>query len=77
MLRNTINVVKQQGNISEQTLTLFVDHTPFTARLGMHILTYGSLSSLFAKSQSWKTKWLFALDYEVSLHFIITHCAWS
>ena len=32
--RDSIRVVKQQGNISEQTLTLLVDPVPFTAELG-------------------------------------------
>ena len=38
VLRDTINVVKMPGNISEQTLTLLVDHTPSSARFGMQIL---------------------------------------
>jgi hypothetical protein len=32
VLRETIKVVKQQGNISEQTLTMFVDHTSLSAK---------------------------------------------
>ena len=35
VLRDTINVIKQPGNVSEQTLTLLVDHTPASAKFGM------------------------------------------
>jgi hypothetical protein len=36
VLRETIKVVKQQGNISEQTLTMFVDHTSLSAKFSKY-----------------------------------------
>ena len=33
--RDAINVIKQQGHVSEQNLVLLVDHTPFSATFGM------------------------------------------
>lgn len=36
-LSDAINVVKQQGAVSEQTLTLLVDHVPLTAMFGKYM----------------------------------------
>lgn len=48
-LSNAINVVKQQGAISEQTLTLLVDHVPLTAMFGKYmvcaLLVSGSINT--------------------------------
>lgn len=37
VLNNEINVVKQQGAVSEQTLTLSVNHIPLSAMFGEYI----------------------------------------
>lgn len=44
-LTNAINVIKQEGAISEQNLTLFADHVPSTAMFGKYMTCVHVLGS--------------------------------